>query len=77
MRAAQTWLSGGLESEAEALCAALRSFSGHRSVWLDPDGTLWHAEPEDMLEEDGHAYVGTFLNPSPDVVAQALSAHVS
>lgn len=69
----KSWLPESLENEARDLCAALQSFSGYRTLWLDGDDALWHAEPDEMLEELGHRYVGTFFRPDAEDVCEALA----
>jgi len=69
----KSWLPESLENDVEDLCVQLRSFSGFRTVWLDDEDCLWHAEPDEMLEELGHRYVGTFFRPASDVVCEAVA----
>ncbi len=69
----KSWLPGSLENEVEDLCTQLRGFNGHRTVWLDGDDALWHAEPDEMLEELGHRYVGTFFRPIAADVCEAVA----
>lgn len=76
VEALKSWLPEQLESEVEDIVMQLRGFSGHRTLWLDNDNSLWHAEPDEMLEELGHRYVGTFFQPDADVVAEALAKMV-
>jgi hypothetical protein len=66
-------LPEALVMELEALHPQLLAFSGHRSIWLDDDGQLWHAEPDEMLEDLGHVYVGTFFQPLLEDLAIAVS----
>lgn len=62
-----------LGRQIDDVVTAMRAYVGHRTVWLDPFGTLWHAEPEDEeLEALGHRYVGTFLQPKGDDLCDAL-----
>ena len=65
-----------VETELSDLHRQLGFFSGHRAVWLDSAGQLWHAEPDELLEDLGHLYVGAFFRPSLEelsiAVAQAL-----
>ncbi len=70
---ATSWLPLGLEQAASTLCAQIRGFGGHRSVFLDPDDRLWHAEPDEELEDEGYRYVGTFLRPTVDELLGALA----
>lgn len=56
------------------LVTSLRAYNGHRSLWLDPFGTLWHGEPEDDgFDALGHRYVGTFMRPDADALHAALA----
>jgi hypothetical protein len=67
-------LDDTLTHQIEDVVAALRAYVGHRSVWLDPFGMLWHTEPEDEdLDAMGHRYIGTFLRPSADELGGALA----
>jgi hypothetical protein len=66
-------LDPSLHRQLADLVAALRGHLGHRSVWIDPFGMLWHAEPEDEeLDALGHRYVGTFLRPDRESLERAL-----
>ena len=69
----KSWLPKTLENEVQDLCVQLRSFNGHRTVWLDGENGMWHAEPDEMLEEMGHRYVGTFFRPAHEDVCDALA----
>ena len=66
-------LPKSVQSELDALHPQLQAFSGHRAVWLDGDGQLWHAEPDEMLEDLGHIYVGTFFRPSLEDLSIAVA----
>lgn len=55
------------------LSVQLQVFHGYRTVWLDDAGRLWHTEPEDLLEEQGFRYVGSFLRPTVDELMARLS----
>jgi len=67
-------LDGSITRQIEDVAAALSAYGGHRSVWLDPFGMLWHTEPEDEdLDALGHRYIGTFLHPSVDALCEALA----
>lgn len=66
--------SPSLNLQIEQLCHQLKAFHGYRTVWLASDGQLWHAEPDDMLEDLGHWYVGTYLRPSPDAVTESIES---
>jgi hypothetical protein len=67
-------LDGSLTRQIEDVVIAMRAYVGHRSVWLDPFGMLWHSEPEDEdLDAMGHRYIGTFLHPSTDDLCDALA----
>ncbi len=62
-----------LERQIDDVVASLRAFGGFRTLWLDPEGVLWHAEPEDdALEGLGHRYIGTFMRPAGDDLRVAL-----
>ena len=54
------------------LVQQLRAFHGHRTVWLDADGSLVHAEPDEELEDLGYRYVATLMRPGPEALAEAL-----
>ena len=69
----KSWLPENLENEVQDLCVQLRSFNGYRTVWLDAENCMWHAEPDEMLEELGHRYVGTFFHPATEDVSDALA----
>ncbi len=69
----KSWLPETLENEVEDLCVQLRYSNGYRTVWLDGENCMWHAEPDEMLEELGHRYVGTFFRPDLDDVRDALA----
>ncbi len=69
----KSWLPETLENEVADLCGQLRGFNGHRTVWLDGEDCIWHAEPDEMLEELGHRYVGTFFRPAHEDVCEALA----
>jgi hypothetical protein len=51
----------------------LRAFHGYRTLWLGPDGSLVHAEPDEELEALGHRYVATLMRPGPEALAEALT----
>lgn len=55
-----------------AICAHLHSFHGFRSLWLTPDGELWHTEPDEECERDNWRYLGTFFEPDPEELASAI-----
>lgn len=59
------------------LSVQLQAFHGYRTVWLDDGGRLWHAEPDDLLEEQGFRYLGSFLRPSVDELAALLAPPVA
>ncbi|MBV1857177.1 MAG: hypothetical protein KUG77_02115 [Nannocystaceae bacterium] len=67
------WLPEALENEVRDLCVQLQNSHGHRTVWLDGENCMWHAEPDELLEELGHRYVGTFLRPAREDVCDALA----
>lgn len=62
-----------VQTELDELCGQISEYCGHRSVWLDDRGALWHAEPEELLEDLGYRYVGTFMRPSADELGMALA----
>lgn len=71
-------LDGSLARQIDDVVTALRAYGGHRSVWLDPFGMLWHAEPEDEdLDAMGHRYIGTFLRPAADDLLDAIAGLVT
>jgi hypothetical protein len=55
------------------VAAQLRGYHGHRTVWIDLQGHLWHTEPEQELEALGWRYVGTFMRPNLDVLELAVT----
>lgn len=62
-----------LESRIDELVQELAHYRGFRTVWLGEQGELIHAEPEDMLEIRGFAYVATLFRPShEDLTSAAL-----
>ena len=67
------WLPEEMEAELEELCRDLGAFGGYRTVWLDRDGHLWHAEPEEPLPA-GAKYLGTFMRPSRDAMMDTVAA---
>jgi hypothetical protein len=60
-----------LESRIDELVLELADYRGFRTVWLTERGELIHAEPDDMLELRGYAYVATLFRPSRDDVTTA------
>ncbi len=62
-----------VQPELDELCGQISDYCGHRSVWIDPRGALWHAEPEELLEDLGYRYVGTFMRPNADELGAALA----
>lgn len=54
------------------VASQLRCFHGHRTVWIDPQGRLWHTEPEQELETLGWRYVGTFMRPDDETLEIAV-----
>ena len=67
-------LDCSLERQIDDVVGALAGCHGYRSVWIDPFGVLWHAEPEDdQLDAIGHRYIGTFCRPAADELRVALS----
>lgn len=63
-----------LEARIEALLGDLAEYHGYRTLWLDPRGSIVHAEPDDELDELGFAYVGTLMRPSRDELLAVLRA---
>lgn len=63
-----------LETRIEALLGDLAEYHGYRTLWLDPQGELLHAEPDDMLEELGFDYVATLMRPTRDELLTVLRA---
>lgn len=61
-----------LETRIEALLGDLAEYHGYRTLWLDPQGELRHAEPDDMLEELGFGYVATLMRPTRDELLAVL-----
>jgi hypothetical protein len=62
-----------LESRIDELVQELAHYRGFRTVWLGEQGELIHAEPEDMLEIRGFAYVATLFRPNrEDLTSAAL-----
>jgi hypothetical protein len=62
-----------LESRIDELVHELAHYRGFRTVWLSERGELLHAEPEDMLELRGFAYVATLFRPNrEDLTSAAL-----
>lgn len=67
-------LDVSITGQIENVATALRAYIGYRTVWLDPFGILWHAEPEDEdFDTLGHRYIGTFLRPSTEHLSDALA----
>lgn len=63
---------GTLEQRIDQLVTTLRDFNGHRSLWLAADGEIWHAEPEDDLEDIGCVYLSTLMQPSREELTAAI-----
>jgi hypothetical protein len=63
---------GDLETKMEQLVSTLQAFCGHRSIWIAQDGELWHAEPEDDLQELGCRYVATLMQPTREELTAAV-----
>lgn len=66
-------MASSLRSQIGAVVAELDGMHGHRTLWLDGDGRLWHFEPEDELESRGYVYVATLMRPSEDDLMLALA----
>ena len=62
-----------LDPEAATLVSELQTFNGCRTVWLDPRGRLWHAEPEEELESEGFRYVATVFRPGVEELCAAVA----
>lgn len=71
--ATSNWLPPAVETDIDSLCDQLAHYHGHRTIWLDAACRVWHAEPDEMLEDLGHTYVGTFLRPAVDELAMAVA----
>lgn len=69
--------ASSVDAQIESLARQLASFHGYRTVWLDLGGRLCHAEPDELLEELGYLYVGTFLRPATDDLEEAVARHVT
>ena len=64
----------GIQLVAERLAQGLQTFTGHRTLWIGPKGSVLHAEPEEELEPLGYRYVATFHRPSStELLASLLS----
>lgn len=61
-----------LEKRVDELVGDLACYHGHRTLWLDSQGDILHAEPDDMLEELGYDYVATLLHPNREQLTGAL-----
>lgn len=61
-----------LEKRVDELVGDLAGYHGYRTLWLDPQGDIVHAEPDDMLEEHGFELVATLLQPDRDQLTAAL-----
>ena len=75
VRVEDCWLSPAMQRQVEVVADALRGYCGHRSVWLDEAGMLWHAEPDEALEP--RRYVGTFFRPDLDTLEDAVAEVLS
>ena len=60
-----------LESRIDDIVSELAQFNGYRTVWYGERGELVHAEPEDMLEIRGFAYVATLFQPTREELTTA------
>jgi hypothetical protein len=66
-------LDGSLERQLDDVVTGLGACVGYRTVWIDPFGALWHAEPDDdQLDAMGYRYVGTFCRPDADTLRATL-----
>ncbi len=63
-----------LEKRVDELVGDLACYQGHRTLWLDQDQGIVHAEPDDMLDELGFAYIyiATVFQPNRDQLTAAL-----
>lgn len=67
-------LDCSLTRQIDGVVQALAAYHGYRTVWIDPFGLLWHAEPDDdQLDALGHRYIGTFCQPDTDALTHALA----
>jgi hypothetical protein len=64
------------ERRVEELIVELASFSGYRTLWLDRDNRICHAEPEHELEDEGFLYLATLMQPGRDTLTEALAPRV-
>jgi hypothetical protein len=63
-----------LRQQIEALVRTLHTHVHARSIWLDPLGALWDAEPGDEdLDALGHRYIGTFCRPTAAQLSRAMA----
>ena len=67
------WLPKEMEVELDELCQDLEAFHGYRTVWLDAQGSVWHAEPEEPLPPRS-TYLGTFFKPTLDFMLGTVAA---
>lgn len=65
-----------LEKRVEELVGDLAGYHGHRTLWLDSQGGIVHAEPDDMLEEFGFDYLATLFQPTRDELTAELLRRV-
>ena len=61
-----------LETQVAELVAELAQFYGYRTVWVGPDGTVCHTEPEMELDGAEYTYVATLMRPDYDALLQTL-----
>lgn len=66
-----------VEAQIDSLARQLASFHGYRTVWLDLNGLVCHAEPDEELEALGYLYVGTFLRPTTEALEEAMARYYS
>jgi hypothetical protein len=61
-----------IEQRIASLQRELGQYFGHRTLWVDDDGTIVHAEPELELEAVGWRYVATLMRPDRETLTAAL-----
>ena len=61
-----------LQARIDELVLELTQFRGFRTLWLDPQGDLCHAEPDLELEDLDYHYVATLMRPDKDTLTAAL-----
>ncbi len=66
-----------LDRRVDELVRELNQYYGHRTVWLDLNGRLIHAEPDEELEVRGYLYVTTVMRPDRETLLEAAARFVS